>query len=387
MHIATRLPVFEACITQMLQDVQERLVYRSHIYIQSDILNYKPAPGDLAYPDKLEMMESIAESLSQVGLRRTDSQSSLTSSCSITSQEVAAITAASEQSGTQSSLVGYSPADFHGMWYPTVRRTLNCLSKLYRCIPRSIFQGLSQEALSLCIQSLINAGNMIGKNQTPLDGHLFQIKHLLILREQITPFQVDFSVKETTLDFSKVKSAAFNLLHKRSRLFSFSSTNAVLEFIIQGTPQVTEHFLDSKKDVDNHLKAVCDAMITNSTRILTGPLNGFLEKANVILKVNSDDSARQIALRNQPFASTEQVAGIVTEANRQLKSKLPGLHRSMALYLANRETEAILFRPIKKNIINTYQQLLDIVHIHYSEEDQVIIGCPSAEQVNVMLSR
>lgn len=41
----------------MLEDVQERLVYRTHIYIQTDIMGYKPAPGDLAYPDKLVMME------------------------------------------------------------------------------------------------------------------------------------------------------------------------------------------------------------------------------------------------------------------------------------------------------------------------------------------
>lgn len=41
----------------MLEDVQERLVYRTHIYIQTDIIGYKPAPGDLAYPEKLEMME------------------------------------------------------------------------------------------------------------------------------------------------------------------------------------------------------------------------------------------------------------------------------------------------------------------------------------------
>lgn len=40
-------------------------------------------------------------------------------------------TGAVEGSRLQTSI---SPADLHGMWYPTVRRTLVCLSKLYRCI-------------------------------------------------------------------------------------------------------------------------------------------------------------------------------------------------------------------------------------------------------------
>ena len=53
------LGAFEAVCQQMLEDVQERLVYRTHIYIRHEILNYNPADGDLAYPEKLEMMEVL----------------------------------------------------------------------------------------------------------------------------------------------------------------------------------------------------------------------------------------------------------------------------------------------------------------------------------------
>lgn len=56
-NAASQLGAFDAVVKQMLEDVQERLVYRTHIYIQTDITGYKPAPGDLAYPEKLEMME------------------------------------------------------------------------------------------------------------------------------------------------------------------------------------------------------------------------------------------------------------------------------------------------------------------------------------------
>jgi hypothetical protein len=54
---ALGLNSFISIVEQLLQDTQERLVYRAHVYISTDIRNYNPGPGDLAYPEKLEMME------------------------------------------------------------------------------------------------------------------------------------------------------------------------------------------------------------------------------------------------------------------------------------------------------------------------------------------
>lgn len=321
---------------QMLQDVQERLVFRAHIYLQSDIQQYNPSPGDLAYPDKLKMMEEIALSLQEnQQLRRADSRSSM---LSINSTEV-------EQHFK--SRTGNSPADLHGMWYPTVRRTLVCLSRLYRCVDRPIFQGLSQEALTYCIQSLASASQAISTNKSSVDGKLFEIKHLLILREQIAPFRVDFTMKETSLDFSKVKTAAYELLQKRKQLFALGTNNALLEFLLDGAPQVKEHLLDSRKDVDRQLKMTCEQYIKDVTRQLVGPILTFIENVQNLLKQVAQQPNAGMVLRQTQWAAPQQISSLIQESQRNIKSKLEAIQKAMKLYLSNKDTEFILFRPIR----------------------------------------
>lgn len=97
--------------------------------------------------------QNIAVELSD---SRTDSRNSIVS---VESQEVANITA--NQMGPFRSYTGNSPADLHGMWFPTVKRTLVCLSRLYFCLDRQTFQGLAQEALAICVQTIESAANQI----------------------------------------------------------------------------------------------------------------------------------------------------------------------------------------------------------------------------------
>ena len=58
-------------------------------------------------------------------------------------------------------------------------------------------------------------------------------------------------------------------------------------------------------------------------------------------------SGNQVQLRQQPFASPEKLRDIVADTYRQLKQRRADIQRKMALYLANKDTEFILFKPMK----------------------------------------
>uniref|UniRef100_UPI003D9F83C3 conserved oligomeric Golgi complex subunit 3 n=1 Tax=Danio rerio TaxID=7955 RepID=UPI003D9F83C3 len=375
-----QLAAFDAVVKQMLEDVQERLVYRTHIYIQTDIIGYKPAPGDLAYPDKLEMMEKIAQSLKEEQMKLNSSNSF----SDVQLEESENKKLISSDTRLQSSV---SPADLHGMWYPTVRRTLVCLSKLYRCIDRTVFQGLSQEALSACIQSLLHASDIIQKNKTQIDGQLFLIKHLLIMREQIAPFHADFAIKEISLDLKRTRDAAFKILNPKAvpNFFRLNSHNAILEFLLEGTPEIKEHYIDSKKDVDRHLKLSCESFIQQQTLMFVGNLDQFLSRVGA-LKTMAVQGGPTYNLSQQPWAQPAKINDVVMSTYRVLKNKLPSTLQSMTLYLANKDTEFILFKPVRNNIQQAFQKLHALLQEEYSGEDLQIIACPSMEQINLLLS-
>ena len=66
--------------------------------------------------------------------------------------------------------------------------------------------------------------------------------------------------------------------------------------------------------------------------------------------------------------------------------QVPAIQRKMQLYLANSETEFILFRPVRSNILTCFVSLVSVLRAEYSREQQTIIGCPTQEQLAAVLA-
>jgi len=63
----------------------------------------------------------------------------------------------------------------------------------------------------------------------------------------------------------------------------YRPTNSTHVVVCQGTPAVMETYVDSKKEVDSHLKRTCEEFIHSITRLFIGTLSDFLTKVCVIL--------------------------------------------------------------------------------------------------------
>jgi hypothetical protein len=66
-----------------------------------------------------------------------------------------------------------------------------------------------------------------------------------------------------------------------------------------------------------------------------------------------------------------------------LKTNLPLVESSMALYLANKDTQAILFRPIKSKIQQNYEELEKFLKSNYSESEQQVIALQTFAELNI----
>ncbi|VFQ92552.1 unnamed protein product [Cuscuta campestris] len=335
-------------LDRILADVHERLTFRARTYIRDEIANFFLSDEDLNYPRKLEQS---AETNSEADLQN-------------------------EQNAIK-------------MWYPPLEKTVSCLSKLYHSLEPAVFTGLAQEAVEVCSLSIHKASKLIIKRSSPMDGQLFLIKHLLILREQIAPFDIEFSVTHKELDFSHLLEQLRRILRGQASIFDISRSTSLARTL---SPRVLESQFDAKKELERSLKSTCEEFIMSVTKLIVEPLLSFVTKVTAVKVALSGsqnqkfESAMAKPLKDQAFASTEKIAEILQKVNAATNEDLPRVLAKMKLYLQNPSTRAILFKPIKTNIIEAHSQVLSLLKKEYSPDDiQSIVNMLSIEDLEVKL--
>ncbi|KAM3762375.1 hypothetical protein ACB098_01G340100 [Castanea mollissima] len=337
-------------LQRILADVHERLTFRARTHIRDEIANYLPSDEDLDYPAKLEQsMDNNSETIS------------------------------AEEN-----------PDVFKTWYPPLEKTVSCLSKLYRCLEQAVFTGLAQEAVEVCSMSIQKASKLIVKRSSPMDGQLFLIKHLLILREQIAPFDIEFSVTHKELDFSHLLEHLRRILRGQASLFDWSRSTSLARTL---SPRVLESQIDAKKELEKSLKATCEEFIMSVTKLVVDPMLSFVTKVTAVKfslssggQSQKQESILAKPLKDQAFASPDKVAEIIQKVSAAIQQELPTVIEKMKLYLQNPSTRTILFKPIKTNIVEAHVQVQSLLKAEYSpEEIQSIINMVSIQDLQAQL--
>ncbi|GAX72672.1 hypothetical protein CEUSTIGMA_g128.t1 [Chlamydomonas eustigma] len=358
-------------LSRTLADVQARLIFRCQAFIKEEVSSFQPSAEDLDFPGKLQraVVAADAENLNGYNV-----------------QESVVAPEAGQSNGHDSNGVDKSPGQIaYTLMYLPVQSTLMCLSKLYRAVDARIFSGLAQEAVSACTLSIQQAARMVAQRAGPLDAQLFTIRHLLFLREQIAPFDVEFSASDIDLDFSHMRDHMRRILSGEVSLFALSSSNAVVKMLGTGGPRVLHYRVDSKKELEKQLKGVCEAVIMAMTKVAVEPMLGFITKVTAVRVAAAANPATAKPIREQAFASPSKLAEMVQRVNEALGGSLPLAVSRMKLYLPNPSTHAILFRPVKSNLVEAHNQVANLLKSEYTAEEVASVPLKDLQELTSIL--
>lgn len=216
-----------------------------------------------------------------------------------------------------------------------------------------IFEELAQDAIRICTVSLKMASADVTAAKGDLHGTLFLVKHLLTLREQITPFEISFSHTNKALDFTSTSDAMTNLLADVSTLFSFTSLqqNRLFGIFSNAIPQIQETRSDVKKELEQELKKSCALFIEAVLQQVAQPLLSLMKQISAVQqqqqRIAPAAKATALDFRQCAFTEPREVKHTLMMVAKQLEERAPDIRGTIHVYLRNTSTETILFKPVQ----------------------------------------
>ena len=340
---------FSSLIQPALEDAQTRLVFRTQAILRDDIENYRAKPEDLDYParNRQVSLSSMKSNIPATSGRRV----SVTEPTTPIPKDPMIV----DESDSPNARWGFdTEAAFQG-WYPTLRKAIWLLSRIYRLVNVSshlkeltpselayhlqstVFDDLAHQIVHQTTLSLHRAAEQITSKATPIDGQLFLLKHLLILKQQIVAFDIEYVTPDISFDFSGVTNTFWEL-RERGGLFDLRN---LWRFMGGGLlPRVVENMLDAKVELDGRLRTVINDFTNNFADRITASIKGG-------------------AASKRDFDGPSTVHRVRELTEREV----PLLRRKLNEYLDDARTKETLVSAVQDQVILNYEAFYE----HFSE--------------------
>ena len=341
---------FSVLIQPTLEDAQTRLVFLAQGVVRDDIERYKPTPDVLEYPSRNKTV-----SLSGTKSNNNPPTSGRKASVAEPTTPMPKTPVIVEEAGSPftNGWAFDTEAAFEG-WYPTLRKAIWLLSRIYKLVNSVVFDDLAHHIVHSTTVSLANASTLISqRTSSPPDGHLFLIKHLLILKQQIVAFDIEYVHPDTSLDFSGV-TATFHELRDRGGLFDLRN---LWRFLSSGgnlLPKVVENMLDAKVELDGRLRTVINELVAHYANRMTAPILTFTPTDDSNKKNSQSAKTKASTPANNPVAA-------VQATQKSIAAEVPLLRPKLAEYLSNGRTTETLVMAVQDHVLQTYEAFYERV--------------------------
>ncbi|KAH9932506.1 Sec34-like family-domain-containing protein [Fomitopsis serialis] len=329
-------------LEMVLQDAQTRLFFKAQSVIQSDIRYYVPKAEDLDYPQRL-----------------------LAARKPVTGFEI-------KEKESVSQLFQLKSLDRQDMWYPTLRRTVWVLSQLHDFVKAAIFDDIAREAVNLCRQSLVSAAETLKSKAPPqstLDGQLFLVRHLLILKEMTQNLDLENKNPDRGIDLSGVTDTLASMLGKTTSLLPLPNSL----FASLGMPS-DESMNDVRRALDSELKIACEAVIASCANPVSAPLRSWTDRAHAHRLPARPLGTSSVAgvpapstqpIQSLPWATPTAINALFTTFNGACATELRAAVGRLRLYLEDERTVSVLLGHVQDRIVDDWAEWRALVRDVY----------------------
>ncbi|KAI5290473.1 Golgi transport complex subunit 3 [Ascosphaera aggregata] len=328
---------FSILIQPALEDAQSRLVFRTQSIMRTGIERFKPKPEDLNYPEHNRHI-SFSEALRiPAGADAGGSHTSLPNMTVVDEETYPSY----EEDGTAWEADAGSILDG---WYPTLKTAIWLLSRIYRLVNSVVFDDLAHQIVHQTTLSLHAASSMIASKTTSADGQLFLIKHLLLLKQQIVAFDIEYvSTPDVSVDFFSAITATFYELRERGGLFNPKN---LVRLVGQGfVPTVVENMLDAKAELDGRLRTAINSFTGDFAKEMT---------AHLVVPPFS-----ALTTSEQQQHQRDKLEAILQETRKAVQTTAPRLRAVLDEYLDDRRTRDTLIGAVQDIVVQQYEDFLD----------------------------